>query len=292
MLKSFLGWLRDYVLYTGIVGLAEGVLGILAFGGLLSVLLGNSAIKAGAIVAVLLGVIGLYILLIANRVEWRSRTELDRRLLERYCRVLRERHGHSWRIASWVECAEVRANGDATEVITVKAVVECDFLDFFAVRTGAGWNQPEKARRKVKVAVKTIEVDGIGGTRRDTTSTWLNDGRLEVIAHFGSPARRGDEILMVIEKEWPGKCAPLMRDRQPDEFALTFACVTDYLEYAIQLPQGNEVACDVIGLVRGQHDYALAVKRNGVGPTEVSLVARDIPPRLRVGMRLDLKKAR
>jgi hypothetical protein len=292
MLKSFLGWLRDYVVYTGVVGLAEGVLGILAFGGLLSALLGNTAIKAGAIVAVLLGVIGLYILLIANRVEWRSRTELDRRLLQYYCSVLKERHGHSWRIASWVESAAVRANGDASEVITVKAVVECELLDFFAIRTGAGWHQSEKARRKVKVAVKSLEVDGIGGTRRDATSTWLNDGRLEVIAHFGSPARRGDEIVMVIEKEWPGKCAPLMRDRQPDEFALRFACVADYLEYAVHLPEGSEVACDAIGLVKGLHDYSIAVKRNGAGPTEVCLVARNIPPRLRVGMRLDLKKAR
>ncbi|WIV59888.1 hypothetical protein [Amycolatopsis nalaikhensis] len=292
MLKSFLGWLRDYVIYTGIVGLAEGVLGILAFGGLLSALLGNSAIKAGAIVAVLLGVIGLYILLIANRVEWRSRTELDRRLLQHYCSVLKERHGHSWRIVSWLESAVVRPNGDATEVITVTAIVECDVLDFFAIRTGAGWHQSERVRRKVKVNVKSLEVDGIGGTRRDVTSTWLDDGRLEVLAHFGSPASRGDEIVMVIEKEWPGKCAPLMRERRPDEFALKFACAIGYLEYAIHLPEGAEVACDPVGLVKGQHDFSLAVKRNGAGPTEVCLVARGIPPRLRVGMRLDLKKVR
>jgi hypothetical protein len=290
MLKSFLGWLRDYVIYTGIVGLVEGVLGILAFGGLLSALLGNSAIKADAIVAVLLGVIGLYILLIANRVEWRSRTELDRRLLQHYCSVLKERHGHSWRIASWVESAVVRANGDASEVITVKAVVECDLLDFFAIRTGPGWNQPEKMRRKVKVKVKSFEVDGIGGTRWDVTSTWLNDGRLEIVSHFGSPARMGDEIVMVIEKEWPGKCAPLMKERQPDEFALKFACAIDYLEYTIQLPEGSEVACDVIGLARGQDEYSLVSKHNGATPTVVLLVAKNIPPRRRVGMRLDLKE--
>jgi len=96
---------------------------------------------------------------------------------------------------------------------------------------------------------------------------------------------------MVIEKEWPGKCAPLMRDRQPDEFALTFACDADYLKYAVQLPEGTDGACDAIGLVKGKHDYVLTVQRNGVGPTEVCLVVRNIPPRVRVGMRLDLKKA-
>src|SRR6266498_2226637 len=170
MLKSFLAWLRDYVIHVGIIGLAEGVLGILAFGGLLSALLGNAAIKSGAIVAVLLGVLGLYILLIASRVEPRSRSELERKLLARYTKLLRERQAHSWRITSWEESVVIAPNGDSREVITVKAIVECDLLDFFSIRTGPGWNQSEKIRRQVRVRLKTFELDGIGGTRWDARS--------------------------------------------------------------------------------------------------------------------------
>ncbi|QKV77388.1 hypothetical protein [Amycolatopsis sp. Hca4] len=110
------------------------------------------------------------------------------------------------------------------------------------------------------------------------------------MSHFGSPARLGDEIVMVIEKEWPGKCAPLMKERRPDEFALKFACAIDYLEYSVQLPEGSEVACDVIGLTRGQDEYSLEPKRAGGTSTTVLLVAKNIPPRRRVGMRLDLKE--
>jgi len=76
-----------------------------------------------------------------------------------------------------------------------------------------------------------------------------------------------------------------MKERRPDEFALMFACAIDYLEYSIQLPEGSEVACDVIGLARDQDEYSLVAKHNGTTPTVVLLVAKNIPPRRRVGFR-------
>ena len=68
MLTGFLSWLQNHVLSAGVVGVVEGVLGILSVGGLLSGLLGSPMIKAAAVVAVLLGVLGLFILLVAARV--------------------------------------------------------------------------------------------------------------------------------------------------------------------------------------------------------------------------------
>ncbi len=95
---------------------------------------------------------------------------------------------------------------------------------------------------------------------------------------------------MVIEKEWPEKCAPLMRERRPDEFAVTFAGGIEYLEYVVVLPDGFDTYCDAIGLVKGRDDYSIAIKRTGAAPVEVRLVARGIPSQQRVGMRLDLKE--
>lgn len=289
MLKSFLGWLRDYVINTGIVGLVEGVLGILAFGGILSALLGNTSIKAGSIVAVILGLLGLYILLIANRVEWRRRTELHRRLLAHYCDVLKERNHHSWRIIRWEQFTDIKDNGDASDTTTATAVVECDYLDFFSIRTGSGRVHSERERRKVKIRLRTLEVDGVGGTRWDATSNWITDSRLEVVAHFKVPPKQGDELTMVIDQHWPKKSATLVKDNEPDEFAVEFRRPISYLSYTIALPPGRETFVDPIGLVRGKHDYSL-VTTTRLGRVEVTLTARDIPGDLRVGLRLDLKQ--
>ncbi len=290
MLKSFLEWLRDYVVYTGIVGLAEGVLGILAFGGVLSTLFGSTAIKAGAIVAVFLGLIGLYTLLIANRVEWRRRTDLYQRLLGHYCEVLQERYHHSWRIVRWEQFSEINGNGDATESITVTAVVECEYLDFFRLLTGSRRDHSDWERRKVQMRLRTLEVDGIGGTRWDGTTNWISSSRLEVLAHFGVPARQGDEITMVIDQHWPKKWTRLVKDNEPDEFVVEFRRPISELSYSIALPVGRETFVDPIGLVRGRDDYSLEAKPNKYGRIEVTLNAHDIPQDMRVGMRLDLKQ--
>lgn len=290
MLKSFLGWLRDYVVHTGIVGVAEGMFGLLAFGGMLSTLFGSTAIKAGALVAVILGLLGLYILLIGNRVEWHRRTALYQRLLGHYCKLLQDRYEHSWRIIRWDQFSDIRSNGDATETITVTAIVECEYLDFFRILTGSGRDHSDRERRKVQMRLRTLEVDGVGGTRWDATTNWISRSRLEVLAHFGVPARQGDEITMVIDQHWPKKWTRLVRDNEPDEFAVEFRRPIAELSYSIALPAGRETFVDPIGLVRGRHDYSLETKPNKYGRVEVTLSARDVPQDTRVGMRLDLKQ--
>lgn len=65
-------------------------------------------------------------------------------------------------------------------------------------------------RSKVQIGVRTLEVGGVGGTRWDATSNWL------------SGSRSGDEITMVIDQHWPEKSARLVKDNEPDEFAVGF----------------------------------------------------------------------
>src|SRR5687768_5980561 len=112
MLGSTVEALQSYVLNAGVIGIVEGLLGILAVGGILSALLGQAGVRAAAIVAVIMAVLGLFVLLVANKLEWRRRTELDRRLLRRYCYLLHERCNFTWRITKWRQVVTIEANGD------------------------------------------------------------------------------------------------------------------------------------------------------------------------------------
>lgn len=289
MRKNFLEWLQDYAVHAGLVGLIEGMLAALAFAGAFSTLFGTTAIKAGAMVGVIFAVLGLIALLSFNRVELNNQVELHRNLLARYCTIIAERSKHAYRTMSWNDVFVISPNGDVRETITVRAIVECDELDFYKIYTGPGWYQPERYRDGVRAKVRSLEVEGVGGARRDVTTSWSEKGNLEIIAHFGEPAHRDSEISLQVELDWPGRCIPLMRRRVPAEFALTFTSPLPYLEYRIVLPIGFDAYHDVIGLVRGPNVFESS-RRGGDGRNvEVKLVARDIAKGQRVGLRLDLK---
>jgi hypothetical protein len=61
VLRGFVSWFESYLSRAGVVGLAEGVLGVLAFGGALSAVLGDSSAKVGAVAAVILATLGLIV---------------------------------------------------------------------------------------------------------------------------------------------------------------------------------------------------------------------------------------
>ncbi|WP_189152549.1 hypothetical protein [Lentzea pudingi] len=177
--------LQSYVLHAGVIGIVEGVLGILAVGGILSAVLGQTGIRAAAVVAVVVAVLGLFILLVANKLEWRRRTELDRRLLLRYSNLLHERCNFTWRITDWRQVVTIETNGDTRDKITFTAVSDCDALDFLTFWEGPNWEEwPERHRRKTEVRVRSVEVDGEGGSRFDVTSCWPSRGRLKVTVHL------------------------------------------------------------------------------------------------------------
>jgi hypothetical protein len=287
--KSLLEWLQDYAIHTGLVGLVEGMLAVVVFAGALSALLGTMAIKAGALVAVVFAVAGLIALLSFNRTELKNKVDLHRNLLSRYCSIIYDRFDHSYRTTYWKDVVVVSPDGDAHETITVRAVVECDALEFYKIYTGSGWCQPQRHRDGVRTKVRSLRVAGEGGTRRDITTTWSGVGNLEIIVHFGEPMLRDSEISFQVELDWPGKCVPLMRKRTPDEFVLTFSRPNEYLEYVIVLPSGCEVYHDVVGLVRGQDTFQLSCGPDGEGGTEVRLMAHGVREGQRVGLRLDRK---
>ncbi|WP_439384653.1 hypothetical protein [Amycolatopsis lexingtonensis] len=129
----------------------------------------------------------------------------------------------------------------------------------------------------------------MGSSQWDATFNWLNDGRLEVIIHFAHPLRRGAIMRLTLDKSWPGKWAPLMKERRSDTCAVIFARPIELIEYSVVLPVGYRVHCDPVGLRDGVDDYVLDVKTLGVEQVEARLIARSIAERRRVGMALKLK---
>jgi len=295
LLAMLLESIQDHVAHAGVFGLVEGVLGVLAFGGLLSSLLGDSAIKAGAIVAVILGILGLFILLAANRAERRQQSQLDRRLLRKYLAVLEDRFDYAWSTTNWHQTVNIKRNGDTFETITLTLVADCDLLDYFSIWLGPGWEWPSRLQRKVKVSVQTVRIGNEGGTRPDISCAWFHHNRIAITVHLGEPVSRGQEVSFSLTLVWPLKCAPLFRG-QADEFTLTFSKLPSStvslpsLYYAVVLPVNCNVCYDAVGLKRGNDDYTLTGEVNNQGQVEVILTADNVPPNRRVGMRLDLTR--
>lgn len=287
MLKRLLTWLEDYVVDTGVIGVPAAVLGILAFGGTLSAVFGDSGIRAAAFAATILAVLGMFILLATSRKQWRNRAEQDQRLLAHYCDILHDRFSY-WRIKEWNETVFVDPKGNVKQHVTARVLVESEELDFLRVRMGANWNQPLKYRKRVKVHVRSLEHNGLGGTRSDTTTSWLHDGRLQILIHFSSPLEKNDVVNLVFELEWPMKCYPLMHGK-PDEFAMRFTRNLEKLTCTIVLPVGTKVYVDLVGLRPDEDHYEIRQRVNSGGDSEVRLTVRDIEPYRRFGVRLDQK---
>ncbi|WP_090055789.1 hypothetical protein [Lentzea fradiae] len=289
MLASTVEALQSYVLNTGVIGIAEGLLGVLAVGGILSALLGQAGVRAAAVVAVVVAILGLFVLLVANKLEWRRRTELDRRLLRRYCDLLHERCDFTWRITDWRQVVTIDPNGDTRDRITFTAVPDCDALDFLTFWEGPHWEWPERYRRKTEVHVRSVELESDGGgTRFDVTTCWLSRGRLKVTVHLSEPALRDTEISLVAEFVFPAKCLPFVQG-SPEEFVKKFSPGPEHLEYTVVLPPGCSGYWDGVGLRSGTASHSIQRRRNSNGCEEIHLVADGVATGARVGMKLDIK---
>lgn len=290
MLRGFITYLDGYLTDVGLMGLVRAALGILVFGSVLSALFGSTAFKAAALVITALCVLGLLTVLVTTSTGLSHRVDRYQSLLTHYCGLIYDQSDYLWRIDRWEEDVTILANGDTTGSILVHAMVESDELHFCRLRIGPNWNQPDRFRRRVRVTASSVEVDGTGGCRWDRTLNWLPDGRLEVLAHFRSaPPKKGDEVTVRVEFTWPGKAAPLMRFKQPDEFVMTMGRPLAYLSYRVELPAGAQVRCDTVGLKRETDQFTLSPTTTTDKRPVIHLVAHDIATDRRVGMRLDLK---
>lgn len=288
MLRSFVAWLDGYLDGEEPSAIVKAVVGILGFAALLGALLGDAAIRTGAIVAVLLVLLAIMLLLLADRRRLRSEIKTNRVLLTRYCDFITDRPRPVVKVRSWEQVASIEPNGDTREVITVHGVVQRK-LYFLPLRFGAGWNQPDRYRRGVRVNVRSLRISGDRGTSWAVTSSWMTDGRLDVLSHLHSPLASGTEIHLEMEWFWPGKCIPLVRKREPDEFAFRFSNPIEVASYTVILPHRFDAYYDPIGFDHTNSGFTVETGRSQEGRNQFTLVAHNLPLQRRIGMRLELK---
>jgi hypothetical protein len=215
------------------------------------------------------------------------RFDAHRRLLSHYCNFIYGLH-IAPQIVSWQQTTRIDSRGNARETIIVRAKTLIDDVHFLRLRFGPGWNQPWRYRRKVVVNVRSLSAEGIPGTRLETTSSWLPDGRFELIAHFHSPPRAGSEILLSMDWDWPGKCIPLIH-KDPDEFVFEFGKSVTYARQTVILPVEYDAYYEPIGFTHGQIGYSLARSETAGGMVQFVFEAQLLPEDHRAGMRLELK---
>ena len=289
MLKSFAQWLEKFLQDEGAVGFVKGLLGLVAFGTVLSTLFGSVAIRGAFIVAAFLLVFVLLVHLTARVTKLESDSREYRGLLSTYCEMLTELQSSIFDIKVWEQEAVIEANGDTREYITVTAVIRGADANFLRLVFGAGWDQPKAIQKEVTAKVCSLEVDGTEGPSFVVTSHWRDDGRLDMVSHFHSPAEVDSEVRLKMEWTWPKKCVPLMVLKKPDRFVFTFRRPVERATYKIVLPPGVDVRWGVVSLNKIRDDYDI-VSKVAAGRTEIKLTLNKLPANRKVGMMLEIKK--
>jgi hypothetical protein len=186
VLKRILAWIEDYVDDVGIIGLAGPAMGILALGGALSFVIGNAAIKLGVLAAVVLAAVGLYVSLLTRLRELHKQDTTNKRLLEHYGDVLKDALDYTLHISYLRQVVVIAKNGDATETITVHAMVACKELHFLPLEERTGL---ETAREVSSTSLGRRAEHAVQRHRRDTMDRLFNLARKRT---YGTSGTSGD----------------------------------------------------------------------------------------------------
>ncbi|MEU4742265.1 hypothetical protein AB0G02_17620 [Actinosynnema sp. NPDC023658] len=290
MLTRFIAWLDDLLADEGSPAIVKAVLGILSFAVLLGALLGNTAVKAGALVAALLVLLSAGLVLLSDRRATLHRLEVHQQLVSRYTKLASDGEPLEYRVFDWDESLTVAPNGDTRRRLTIRAQVVTD--DLWAVRLvhGCGWPQPAKYRRRVAVVARRLLAEGVPGPKMSTTSAWTTEGRFVLIVHFRSAVPRGSSFGVVVECDWPGMCVPLMRDRSPDDFVLRFRTPVEHVRYLVALPQGLDAYVEPLGFTAGDDGFELVRAVDGSGHPLFGVESSAVPLHKDIGMRIEVKR--
>jgi hypothetical protein len=97
------------------------------------------------------------------------------------------------------------------------------------------------------------------------------------------------EITITVEFAWPGMCAPLMRDREPDTFTVRFATPVVYARYKVALPRGYDAYVEPVGFEEDANGFAAGPAKGEDGRPVFLFEGVDLPEHEKLGMRLQLK---
>lgn len=294
MFKGFLEWLDEYLQREDSTAVVRAVVGLMGFAGLLGTVLGSSVVRGGGFVAIALFVISVILILLADRRKLKRKYYAHRKFLGRYCDFIVEHHNRPLiNITLWKQTAFIQPNGDVREVLRINAVAERREVYFLRFRAGGGEAEStRRQQRRVKVNARAITVNGQRGPRWEVTRSWLPDGRLNSIVHFHEPIRKGGKIDIEIERFWPGKCAPLMREgaTEPFTFRFTGLMPSKVIEHTVVLPLGVNAYYDTVGFVEPNPNFSVTAGEDDEGRRTFTFRGSELTPKKDFGMRLDLTK--
>jgi hypothetical protein len=291
MFKGFIAWLDSYISREEPSSVLKAMVGLMAFAGLLGTIFGNQAIRAGAFAAVIVFTMTIMLLLLADRRQLKQAYDTHRMLLARYCNFVIDNSPEPLvAIEAWKQRTYIHANGDAREVLTLKAVALREKVYFIRLSAGSGWNQPEKYQRGAKVIARSLTINGAPGPRWNVTTTWRSSEKMITILHLHQPIKRDEEILFEVVRTWPAKCLPLIHG-QAEEFYFHTSPLLEiqHVEFSIVLPNDFDAVYELIGSREPDVRLSARTESDKEGRKVFAWQADKVPTRTRIGMRLELK---
>lgn len=288
MLREWIAFLDEFLRGHGAAAVAKAAVGIMSFSVLLGAVLGSAAIKSGALATttLLMSAAGIALL---HRLRTQSRElEQQKGLVAQYGKMLDE-HVATYQIIDWDTTFVIDERGDAQERLRVRARAVSAELRFVRLVFGCGFPQPPRFRKRVRLSVRKILVDGTPGTSLSQTITWPRNGTMVVMIHFPEPPKQHDEVSFSIDIAWPGRCAPLV-EGHPDEYRIKFAQPVQHVRYRIFVPPDTSTYSEPIGSEKCADRYRLTTTRTEEGREVVTFEAFDLPALHKVGARLELRK--
>ncbi|AUI62309.1 hypothetical protein [Amycolatopsis sp. BJA-103] len=293
MLRSFVAWLDSYISQRGVSAVLGGLVGLMAFAGLLGTVFGSQMIRAGGFIVVALLIVVGVLLVLADRRRLQRENNTNRNLLAIYCKFIVDHRPEPLVLVNeWNQTVFVQRNGDVREKLTIKAVAlrkETHFIRFYA---GSEWEQPEKIRDKVRVKARIMKKSGKAGPYCTVTKSWSSSRQMVMLVHLHTPVEMGAEIRLEINRVWPKKCQPLLYG-EPDVFYFYSGKVLqiDRVKYRVVFPRNINVTYDSIGFRddRSTGSY-ITSKKDDDGRRVVTLHIAHLPTHARYGMRLSIKQ--
>ncbi|MGM1063484.1 hypothetical protein [Saccharothrix sp. Mg75] len=251
---------------------------------------GGDTVLRGTLVVALLALLVLSLALFRNRREASRRLESYRNSTSRYVKLAEGSASPEYRVLDWDDLLVIEPNGDTRKRLVLRAEVLGDELRELRLTHGCGWPQPARHRRRVTVVARKLFAGDVPGPKMPITFSWVKNGKFILVVHFRTALPRGSEFGVLVECEWPGMCAPLMLDRNPDEFTFRFYFPIMRARYRVSLPPGVDAYSELLGFEEGDQGVAFDRSVDERGRMVFSLAATFPLLLENIGMRLEVRR--
>lgn len=250
---------------------------------------GNSTIRATAFVGVPVCLTTGILLLLADRRRIQQERDTYLQRLNWYYNVLGKLSPDPLiAVDNWEQTVEIMPNGDTHEVQIIDAVAPREVIFFARLTASSRWDQPKRHLRRITMTVRRVNVDDSLGPFWQLLSSWEGE-KLVTYLNLDPYLRKGETLRFRVERTWPAKCRPMMRDHKAEDFLLrtTNALEIRFAKYSVTLPKEYEAAYELIGV--GEPDVQLmanVTEQNG--RRTYSWYAEKVPDHTAIGIRLQL----